>query len=77
MSDYSRNFRYGLALGRGKRFDQSITVEGVSTAHAALGNPQFRKIEMPITKMVHKICNGSTDASSAMQKLMKRPQKEE
>ena len=77
MSDYSRNFRYGLALGRGKKFDQSITVEGVSTAHAALGNPQFRKIDMPITKMVHKICNGSTDASSAMQKLMKRPQKEE
>ena len=33
MSENSRNFRYGLALGRGKGFDSNITVEGVATAH--------------------------------------------
>ena len=77
MSENSRNFRYGLALGRGQAFDPSVTVEGVSTAHAALEHPRFSKIDMPVTKIVHEISNGTTDASSAMQKLMNRPQKEE
>jgi glycerol-3-phosphate dehydrogenase (NAD(P)+) len=77
MSESSRNFRYGLALGRGKAFDPSITVEGVATAHAALGNPQFSKVDMPITKIVHEIANGTIDADGAMQNLMNRPQKEE
>ena len=77
MSENSRNFRYGLALGRGQAFDPSVTVEGISTAHAALEHPRFSKIDMPVTKIVHEISKGTTDASSAMQKLMNRPQKEE
>ena len=77
MSENSRNFRYGLALGRGKGFDSNITVEGVATAHAALGHPEFSKIDMPITKIVHGISNGTTDIADAMKKLMNRPQKEE
>jgi glycerol-3-phosphate dehydrogenase (NAD(P)+) len=31
-SAQSRNFRFGLALGKGESFDPSVTVEGVATA---------------------------------------------
>ena len=33
-SAQSRNFRFGLALGRGEAFDPQVTVEGVATARA-------------------------------------------
>lgn len=77
MSKNSRNFRFGMALGQNHAFDPSVTVEGVSTARAALEHPRFSKIDMPITKIVHEISNGATDAFNAMQTLMNRPHKEE
>jgi glycerol-3-phosphate dehydrogenase (NAD(P)+) len=77
MSKNSRNFCYGLALGRNKAFDPSVTVEGITTAYAALEHPRFSDIDMPITKIVYEISNGTMDAVGALQKLMSRPQKEE
>ena len=35
-SAQSRNFRYGLALGKGESFDPRVTVEGVATARAVV-----------------------------------------
>lgn len=77
MSEGSRNFRYGLALGRGQVFDTSITVEGVATAKATLTKAQSLGIEMPITACVDALASGAMDVPSAMKLLLSRPQKEE
>ena len=77
MSAGSRNYRHGLALGRGEAFDPSVTVEGVATAQAALTKAQKLGIDMPITAAVHGLSTGKLDIRTAMEHLLNRPQKEE
>ncbi len=76
-SDQSRNFRYGLALGRGGAFDEDVTVEGVATAQAVTTLSQQLGIEMPVTSTVADLCAGRLSMSRAKEILLARPLKEE
>ncbi len=76
-SDQSRNYRFGLCLGRNEEFDPSVTVEGVSTAHALVEVAQKSGIEIPITRAVTALCNGELRVDQAMDMLLSRPLKEE
>lgn len=77
MSEGSRNYRFGFALGQGQDFDPSITVEGVATAKATLTKAKSLGIEMPITACVDGLASGKLDVDTAMKLLLSRPQKEE
>lgn len=78
-SDQSRNFRHGLALGRGQVPDPSQTVEGVATAQAVLlrANQLGLTDHIPVTEMVAKVTKGHISVAEAIQTLMSRPLKEE
>jgi glycerol-3-phosphate dehydrogenase (NAD(P)+) len=76
-SAQSRNFRYGLALGRGEGFDPKITVEGVATARAVVRLAGDKGIEMPVTAMVDALASGRTSLNDAVGQLMRRPLKQE
>lgn len=78
-SDQSRNFRHGLALGRGEIPDVSQTVEGVATAQAILQRATLLGVadEIPVTAMVTQVTTGHTTIADAIHTLMSRPLKEE
>lgn len=76
-SEQSRNYRFGLSLGRGEAFDPSVTVEGAATARAALDRAQTMKIDMPITAAVVAVLDGGLQIREAMEMLLARPPKEE
>ena len=75
MSDKSRNYRYGHALGKKKKFDPLITVEGVATAKAALALAKDQKIDLPITQVVVQLLEDKIKVAQAVDLLMSRPQK--
>ncbi|KUJ78017.1 glycerol-3-phosphate dehydrogenase [Ruegeria marisrubri] len=76
-SELSRNYRLGLALGRGESFDPSITVEGVATAHAVNAKALELGLDMPITRCVTGLVDHSLTLNDAMAQLLARPLKEE
>lgn len=76
-SEQSRNFRYGLALGRGVSFDTSTTVEGVATAQAAAVLAARLGVDMPITAMLAAITTGALQVTDALKQLLSRPLKPE
>lgn len=76
-SDLSRNFRYGLAIGRETGFDPDITVEGAATARALQLKATELHIEMPITDAVVGLINKKLDVGRAMALLLSRPLREE
>ncbi|SEH84235.1 NAD(P)H-dependent glycerol-3-phosphate dehydrogenase [Paracoccus alkenifer] len=76
-SEGSRNFRYGLALGRGKGFDPAITVEGAATARAVAAIATAESVEMPISALIAGLAEGHIDVKQAMRLLLARPLKEE
>lgn len=76
-SEQSRNYRFGLALGRDDAFDKSITVEGVATAQAVVQLAQKLDIDMPITSVLVELFGGSFSVAEAMQYLLSRPLKQE
>lgn len=76
-SEQSRNFRYGLALGRGDAVDTRATVEGVVTAQAVRQLAQELQIDLPICTVVSDLTNGQIDAMAALNRLLSRPLKEE
>ena len=76
-SDQSRNFRYGLALGRGETFGEEVTVEGAATSRAVARLASGRGIDMPITATVAALAEGRITPQNAMAALMARPLKEE
>lgn len=77
MSEGSRNYRFGLAVGQGQNFDPSVTVEGVATAKATLTKAKSLGIEMPITACVDALASKTIDVKTAIKLLLSRPQKEE
>ena len=77
MSEGSRNYRFGRALGSGHQQDETQTVEGKSTAQAAVKLAQKLGLDMPITKAVDDLVSGRIDVAQATRMLMSRPQKEE
>ncbi len=72
-SEKSRNFRYGLALGRGEAFDTTTTVEGAATARAVAKLAQTRGLDMPITRMVAALVDGRITLLDARNALLARP----
>ena len=78
-SDQSRNFRYGLALGRGEVPDARQTVEGVATAQAIFHRATELGLadDLPVTAMVMRVTTGLTNVAQAIHTLMSRPLKEE
>ena len=76
-SSQSRNFAFGLALGRREDFASSITVEGAATARAVSRLSASCGIDMPITAMVAALIEGEIDLSDAATTLLSRPLKQE
>ena len=72
-SEKSRNFRYGLALGRSEAFDSATTVEGAATARAVARLARERGIDMPITRMVAALIEGYLTLTEARDALLARP----
>lgn len=76
-SDLSRNFRLGLAIGRGEPFDGSVTVEGAPTARAVAARAQSMDVDLPIVKSVVDLLDQTHSVQGIMASLLARPLKEE
>lgn len=76
-SEQSRNYRFGLSLGRQDPFDPALTVEGIKTAEAVTRLSATLGIDMPICRIVHDICSGACSVAEAIRHLLNRPLKEE
>lgn len=76
-STQSRNYRLGLALGKGEAFDGAITVEGAATARALRDVAAAQILDLPITVTVAAILDKTMDIKAAMAALLSRPLKEE
>ena len=76
-SEQSRNFRYGLALGRTESFDSTTTVEGAATARAVRRLARDLDIDMPICTVVADLTEDKTDVMRALNALLSRPLKGE
>ena len=75
-SAQSRNFAYGLALGRGEAPPAALA-EGAATAPVARAMAQRLGIDMPITAAVAAVIEGESDIDAAMAALMSRPLRRE
>ncbi|MBB4003790.1 NAD(P)H-dependent glycerol-3-phosphate dehydrogenase [Aurantimonas endophytica] len=76
-SPQSRNFAYGMALGRGGDRTGLKLAEGVHTAGIAARLAEERGIDAPIIATVAKILAGGMDVGEAVQALLARPLKRE
>ncbi|MDG1862391.1 MAG: NAD(P)-dependent glycerol-3-phosphate dehydrogenase [Yoonia sp.] len=76
-SDQSRNYRYGLAIGKGEPFDANTTVEGAATARAVRQLAQNLQIDLPICAIVADLTEDKLTAKQALTALLSRPLKEE
>ncbi|MEM6896446.1 MAG: NAD(P)H-dependent glycerol-3-phosphate dehydrogenase [Pseudomonadota bacterium] len=77
FSDQSRNYRYGIALGRGARFDEDTTVEGVATARAVARLAHRHGLDLPVLSATQRLISGDLAIKDALDTLMSRPLKEE
>ncbi len=76
-SGQSRNFTYGVALGRGEPLDGRPLAEGAATAGIAAEIVRERGIEAPIIAAVDRILRGELTIASAVAELMARPLRSE
>jgi glycerol-3-phosphate dehydrogenase (NAD(P)+) len=76
-SGQSRNFAYGLALGKGENLAGRPLAEGVATAAIAATIARDRDIEAPIVDAVDRILAGEIAIKDAVAELMSRPLKSE
>lgn len=76
-SEKSRNFAYGLSLGRGEPQPEGVTIEGQATAKAVSNSAAKAGIDMPITNMVVAVMSGHITINEASDLLLARPLKEE
>lgn len=76
-SGQSRNFAYGLALGKGETLANLPLAEGVATATIAARIARDRGIDAPITDAVARILAGEIAIGDAVVELMARPLKSE
>jgi glycerol-3-phosphate dehydrogenase (NAD(P)+) len=72
-SAQSRNFSYGLALGRGESLEHRPLAEGVATASIAARIARERGIDAPIISAVAAILAGRLTINDAVSGLMTRP----
>ncbi len=76
-SPKSRNFTYGLALGRNEPVEGLPLAEGVPTAGIAAKLTAEKNIEAPIIGAVSSVLDGSLCVAEAISQLMARPLKVE
>ena len=76
-SPQSRNFSYGLALGRGESLQGRPLAEGAATAGIAAKIARERGIDAPIIDAVDRILAGGMTIAEAVGALMSRPLKSE
>ncbi|MBN9071898.1 MAG: NAD(P)-dependent glycerol-3-phosphate dehydrogenase [Rhizobiales bacterium] len=72
-SSQSRNFAYGMALGRGDPLDGLPLAEGVATAAVAVRIAAERGIDAPIMSAVAALLDGAMTIEQAVTALMTRP----
>jgi glycerol-3-phosphate dehydrogenase (NAD(P)+) len=78
-SPQSRNFSFGIALGRGQK-PQDIhggLAEGVFTAPVLLAMARERGVDMPIAAAVAALLDGALTVEAAIESLLTRPLKAE
>jgi glycerol-3-phosphate dehydrogenase (NAD(P)+) len=78
----SRNFRLGLALGRGEMLDAALAevsavAEGVPTTIAACRLADRLGVEVPILRQLHRVLHEGIPARAAVEELLARPFREE
>lgn len=73
----SRNFAYGMALGRGDSVEGLPLAEGVATAGIAADLARQRGIDAPIVDAVAAILGGRVTVAEAASALLSRPLKSE
>ncbi|MCB2128699.1 MAG: NAD(P)-dependent glycerol-3-phosphate dehydrogenase [Rhodobacteraceae bacterium] len=76
-SELSRNFRYGLSIGRREGFDQDVTVEGAATSKAVSVLAEKHGIDMPVSAKVAEIVDGKVSVDDAVAALLARPLRKE
>jgi glycerol-3-phosphate dehydrogenase (NAD(P)+) len=79
-SEQSRNFSYGLALGRGEAAQTAAhghLVEGAFTASVLVELACGAGVEMPISECVARVIAGELTIADAIEALLQRPQKSE
>lgn len=76
-SDLSRNYCFGLSLGRGTPPDPTMTVEGVATARAMAALAGTGDLDLPICQAVAGLVTGTLTVDGALQTLISRPLKKE
>ncbi|MDY8108421.1 NAD(P)H-dependent glycerol-3-phosphate dehydrogenase [Fulvimarina sp. 2208YS6-2-32] len=76
-SEQSRNFAYGVALGRGVDRTDLKLAEGVYSAGIAARLARERAIEAPILEVVSHILAGEISVDEAMRTLLARPLRRE
>jgi glycerol-3-phosphate dehydrogenase (NAD(P)+) len=81
-SPSSRNFRFGVEVGRGRPLAELSAVgqplaEGVATAPALVIRARKEKIELPVAETVASVLDGSLPLDAAIVRLMSRPLKPE
>ena len=76
-SEGSRNYRYGVHLGRHEPLEPGVTVEGAATARATARLGQRLGLDLPVTQAVAALVEGRIDVPSALRGLLDRPLKAE
>lgn len=76
-STQSRNYLYGMALGRGETPPADVLAEGVATAPVALGLARELDIDAPLVEAVNKLLEGTESIDEIVAGLMSRPLKRE
>lgn len=76
-SEQSRNYAYGLALGRGQNLEGLALAEGAATAAIAAQLARQKGIDAPIVAATAQLIDGEIDVSDAVTGLFARPLKSE
>jgi len=79
-STQSRNFSYGLALGRGESPQEAARsglAEGAFTAPVLIEMAEEKGVDLPVAKAVAAIISGALTVDGAVESLLARPAKAE
>jgi glycerol-3-phosphate dehydrogenase (NAD(P)+) len=76
-SPQSRNFAFGIALGRGEQPDRGKLAEGEFTAPVLIELAASQNVDMPVSKAVAAILGGKVTIDAAIEGLLTRPFKAE
>ena len=72
-SAQSRNFSYGLALGKGETPPQGKLAEGAFTAPVLIELATEKNVEMPVASAVAAVLGGAVAVNDAIEALLTRP----